>query len=175
MTDTIVLSIEDIRAQQLELDRVRKEMAESKRSQIAELMAQISMLTAEADELDPAGAMVKEEPVRRAVRKVTQQSDGATTETPAAPKAKRGRKPRAGGSAFAPKASANKSGAKDKPTEKEAVTALQNAGEPISIGSWAELLSCEKSVLVPVVNTLLSAKAIKRTGEKRGTKYQVRK
>jgi hypothetical protein len=40
---------------------------------------------------------------------------------------------------------------------------------------WAETLGCEKSVLVPLVATLMSAKAIKRTGEKRGTKYQARK
>jgi hypothetical protein len=173
MTDTIVLSIEDIRAQQLELDRVRKEMAELKRSQIAELMAQVSMLTAEADELDPSGAIVQEQPkrARRAKPPVESTTETEESEPTAEAQPTRVRKPRGEKPAKAPA----KSGANDKPTEKAAMTALKDAGEPISIGTWAETLGCEKSVLVPLVSTLMSAKAIKRTGEKRGTKYQVRK
>jgi hypothetical protein len=146
-------------------------MAESKRSQIAELMAQVSMLTAEADELDPSGSK-NEDLFRQGVRNVTLHVDeDEITETPEERKPKRTRKPRTG----KPAKTRAKPDTNDKPTEKAAMTALKDAGEPISIGTWAETLGCEKSVLVPLVSTLMSAKAIKRTGEKRGTKYQVRK
>ena len=45
---------------------------------------------------------------------------------------------------------------------------------PGGIGTLAEQLGCDKSKLVPILSELVSAKRVKRTGEKRGTKYQAK-
>jgi len=111
-------------------------------------------------------------PPRRAVRSVmrvpARVSENGLTEEPSSedkPKSKRTRKTKAPGERV--------SAAGPAPTDKSVLGALKKAGEPVSIGTLAETLECDKSLLVPVLRALVSAGSVVQSGQRRGTKYEV--
>jgi cell division septum initiation protein DivIVA len=162
----ISATVDQIRSEEEQLRQRKQDAARDLRARAADLRTECESALAEAADLETqANEFDPPKPAPVPVPEVTLDAvQDDAEERPAVSRPKRARyrsrMPRA-----------VKSG---KPTEKTAMAALKDAGEPISIGMWAETLGCEKSALIPLVSTLMSAKAIKRTGEKRGTKYQAR-